>query len=128
MSGFGGSTGGGLGYSGLPGWSIEVDTYHNNWNDPTSEDHIAFSLDGDSNNPQVWAALPEMEDDQWHTMKVRIAAPHVYAEIDGVPYLDTNISGNLNFNAYIGFTASTGGYTNYHLIDSLTVVETLCEE
>ena len=127
MSGFVGNTGGGIGYGGLPGWSIEVDTYYNG-HDPTAQDHIAFSLDGDVTNPLIWAALPEMEDEQWHHMKVTVAAPNVYAEIDGNTYLDATIGGNLNFNAYVGFTAGTGSLTNYHLIDSLMVTELVCEE
>ena len=127
MSGFVGSTGGGIGYGGLPGWSIEVDTYYNG-HDPTSQDHIAFSFDGDVTNPVVWAALPEMEDGQWHTMKVQVAAPHILAQIDGITYIDATLSGNLNFNSYIGFTAGTGSLTNFHLIDSLTVTEQVCEE
>lgn len=127
MTGFVGSTGGGIGYGGLPGWSIEVDTYYNG-HDPTSQDHIAFSFDGDVTNPVVWSALPEMEDNQWHTMKVIVAAPHILAQVDGVTYLDTTVSGNLNFPAYIGFTAGTGSLTNFHLIDSLTVTEMVCEE
>ena len=32
-----GGSGGGLGYR-APGWSIEIDTYHNG-HDPTSQDH-----------------------------------------------------------------------------------------
>ena len=84
MSGFVGSTGGGIGYGGLPGWSIEVDTYYNG-HDPTSADHIAFSIDGDVSNPVIWAPLPEMEDGQWHNMKVTVAAPHILAEIDESP-------------------------------------------
>ncbi|MAA80055.1 MAG: hypothetical protein CL916_12440 [Deltaproteobacteria bacterium] len=127
MTGFVGSTGGGIGYAGMPGWSIEVDTYYNS-NDPTSTDHVAFTFDGAVGNPVIWAPLPEMEDGQWHTMRVEVNAPHVLVEIDGVVYLDQNITGNLNFPAYIGFTAATGSLTNYHRIDALTVTEQVCSE
>lgn len=127
MSGFVGSTGGGIGYAGMPGWSIEVDTYYNS-NDPTSADHVAFAFDGAVGSPVIWSPLPEMEDGQWHTMRVQVNAPHVLVEIDGTVYLDQNISGNLNFPAYIGFTAATGSLTNYHRIDALTVTEQVCAE
>ena len=127
MSGFVGNTGGGIGYQGLPGWSIEVDTYYNG-SDPTSLDHVAFSFDGNVTSPTLWAALPEMEDGQWHTMRIAVNAPHVLVEIDGVAYLDQNVSGNLNFPAYVGFTAATGSLTNQHLIDALTVTEEVCTE
>ena len=127
MSGFVGQTGGGIGYGGLPGWSIEVDTYYNSI-DPTEEDHVAFSFDGQVESPLAWAVLPEMEDNQWHTMRILVHAPHVTVEIDGVTYIDQDIAGHYSFMSYVGFTAGTGSLTNYHLIDSLTVTEFICEE
>ena len=37
MTTYVGELGGGLGYKGLPGWSVEIDTYHNGeYNDPTT--------------------------------------------------------------------------------------------
>ena len=132
-----GGSGCGIGYGGsasctsgpaLPGWSIEVDTYHNGDAGDPSDDHVAFTFDGDVDAPQVVAVLPEMEDGNWHTMLVQVAEPHVYVEIDGVAYIDQDLSGSFAFDAWVGFTAGTGGSTNYHLIDALTVTEYLCEE
>ena len=137
MTDFLASAGGCLGYggdpacpnakTGLPGWSIEVDTSLTDA-DPTSEDHGAMSFDGDVNNPVVWAALPEMEDTGWHSMEVTVAAPRVRVSIDGTVYIDEEVSGITDFPAYVGFSAATGGMTNQHLIDALTVTEYLCEE
>ena len=112
----------------LPGWSLEVDTYYNSEVDPTEEDHVAFSFDGQVADYAAWAALPELEDTGWHTMSVTVAAPHVTVVIDGVTYIDEDLSGDFSFPAYVGFTAGTGGLTNYHLIDSLVVSEYACEE
>ena len=78
------------------------------------------------NNPIAWAELPEMEDTGWHTMRVVVQEPRVVVEIDGVTYIDQDIVGFYNFDAYVGFTAGTGGQTNQHLIDSLVVTEQLC--
>ena len=47
-------------------------------------------------------------------------------EIDQVVYLDQEINGFYNFDAYVGFTAATGSLTNEHLIDSLVVTEQVC--
>ena len=137
MSTFLGGSGCGIGYGGnaqdgctagpaLPGWTIEVDTYFNT-NDPTQDDHIHFTFDGDVDDPAIWAALPEMEDTGWHQMSVQVVAPHVTVSIDGVAYIDADLSGNFAFPAYVGFTAGTGGETNYHLIDALQVTEYTCE-
>jgi hypothetical protein len=130
-----GSNGCGIGYGGdhecanrpgLPGWSIEVDTYYNHGVDPTVEDHIMFTFDGDLDDPAAWAVIPEMEDTGWHTMKVDVVAPHVTVTIDGTTYIDHDLNGNFNFPGFIGFTAGTGLETNMHLIDSLEVTETIC--
>ena len=121
----GGSSIGGIGYEGLPGWSIEIDNHYND-HDPTPEDHLTFAFNGDIHSPEAWVELPDMEDGLWHQMKVSIREPHVYIEIDNIPYIDQDIQGFYNFDAYVGFTAATGSLTNQHLIDSLVVTEVLC--
>lgn len=136
MTGFLGGIGCGLGYGGdasctagpaLPGWSIEVDTYYNEGQDPTSEDHVMLTFDGDVDDPAAWAALPEMEDAGWHQMEISVAAPHVSVAIDGVTYIDSDLAGFTAFDGYVGFTAGTGSLTNQHLIDSLEVTAHTCE-
>jgi hypothetical protein len=132
-----GGTGCGIGYGGdapctagpaLPGWSIEVDTWYNADADPTEADHLSFHFDGDVDDPAVWVALPEMEDTGWHDMVVSVTSPRVRVEIDGVVYVDQDLGGHFAFPAWVGFTAGTGGATNEHLIDALTVTELRCEE
>jgi hypothetical protein len=105
-----------------------VDTFENVGQDPTGEDHVMFTFDGDVDAPAAWAALPEMEDTGWHTMSVVVAAPRVTVSIDEIVYIDQELSGHFDFLAYVGFTAGTGGLTNYHRIDALTVTEYVCEE
>jgi len=135
MTTFLGGTGCGIGYGGdascttgpaLPGWSIEIDTYYNDGQDPTPSDHVMFTFDGDVDDPEVWAELPEMEDTGWHQMRVLVQEPRVQVEIDGVTYIDQDIPGFFNFDAYVGFTAGTGGQTNQHLIDALVVTNQIC--
>ena len=138
MTTFLGGTGCGIGYGGgasctvgpaLPGWSIEIDTYDNGSGvEPTPNDHLAFTFDGDVDAYVAWAELPEMEDTGWHEMSVVVAAPRVTIAIDGTTYIDQDLGGSFGFDAYVGFTAGTGGETNRHLIDALTVTETVCEE
>ncbi|MCP4807866.1 MAG: hypothetical protein GY913_10030 [Proteobacteria bacterium] len=136
MTSFLGNAGGCIGYGshsecdgggpGLPGWSVEVDTYQNG-HDPTAQDHVAMSLDGDVANPQAWAVLPEMEDTGWHTFEADLDSGHLTVSIDGVAYIDQAVSVS-SFPAYVGFTAGTGSLTNEHLIKSLSVTEYACEE
>ena len=126
MTSFFGAAGGGIGYSGLPGWSLEVDNYYNEGSDLTTEDHLMFSFDGNTSSPEFLVELPDMEDGAWHQMRVVVQEPHILVEIDNVVYVDEDIPGFYGFDAYVGFTAATGALTNYHLIDSLVVSEQVC--
>lgn len=124
MTTFLGESGQGLGYGGLPGWTIEIDTYYNGVNaDSTSDDHLMFTFDGVLSNKVLWAALPEMEDTGWHFMDVKVDAPHVYVAVDSIVYFDSDIDGWNEFNAVVGFTAGTGGATNRHLVRGLIISE-----
>jgi hypothetical protein len=129
MTSFVGLTGGGIGYVGMPGWTVEVDTWHNGeYNDPTTEDHVSVHVDGVPNNVLAWATLPEMEDGNWHTMDLSVSGIRVTVAIDGTTYIDQDVPQITPFSAYVGFTAATGGATNYHLIDALEVTELVCPE
>jgi hypothetical protein len=129
MSSFVGGTGGGIGYVGLPGWSIEIDTWYNSiHSDPTTADHISVHIDGDVGSPLVWAELPEMEDGAWHEAAVSVVSNHMTVSIDGVVYIDVTIPELYPFDAYIGFTAATGAATNYHLVDALEVEAFVCDD
>lgn len=133
---FVGGSGCGIGYGGdaactsgppLPGWSLEIDTYHNGEADPTEQDHLAFTFDGDVDGYRAWSALPEMEDTGWHLVEVHVDAPRLQVSVDGTSYIDQDIAGTWDFDAYVGFTAGTGSLTNRHLVDSLQVTDYACD-
>ena len=128
MTGFVGNSGGGIGFAGLPGWSIEVDTYYNSTQDPTSADHLSVHIDGDPGNSVAWTPLPDMEDGNWHRMEVTVNGTWLTVSIDGTTYLDQDVPQLSSFQAYVGFTAATGSLTNHHRIKALEVEEFVCEE
>ena len=105
-----------------------MDTWFNDGQDPTADDHLMFTFDGDVDDPAVWVPLPEMEDNGWHTMEVEVTAPRVVVRIDEAVYIDQDLAGFYDFPAYVGFTAGTGGSTNNHWIRSLEVTEYVCGE
>lgn len=126
MTSFVGGYGGGIGYAGLPGWSVEVDNWYNSI-DPTIEDHVSVHINGDVSRPVLWRALPDMEDGRWHTMRVRANGDMLTVTIDGTVYINQLVPELSAFPAYVGFTAATGGATQNHLIDSLEVRGTACD-
>ncbi len=136
-----GGTGCGIGFGGnmeactpgpaLPGWSLELDTHYNGevaTIDPTEQNHLAFYFDGNLAEIAAWSEVPTMEDTGWHQMSVVVNAPSITVSIDGTTYIDADLDGFTPFPAWVGFTAGTGGSTNYHLIDALTVTEAACPE
>jgi hypothetical protein len=129
MVSFVGDVGGGLGYAGLPGWSVEFDTYYNAHDhvDPTPEDHISIHIDGDAEAERLWVNVPDLEDGLWHEALVEVVGSHMRVVLDGVTYVDHDIDGLYAFDAYVGFTGATGELTNYHLIDALEVEGFVCE-
>ena len=86
MSTFVGGTGNGLGYAGLPGWTVEFDTYCNVI-DETCDDHVSFHLDGDHTIPQFTTVVPNLENDQWQPVRVVMDGSHLTVTLDGVEIL-----------------------------------------
>ena len=127
MTSFIGGAGGGIGYQGLPGWTVEIDTYYNRGTDPTSQDHVSVHIDGDVGSTETRAALPDMEDGQWHELRVQADGTWFTVTIDGTIYVDEDITALSEFPAYVGFSGATGGLTNDHLVDSLVVTGSTCE-
>ena len=138
MTGFMGAPGCALGYGeahescidtgeALPGWSIEVDTYYNPYIDPSSNDHLSLTFDGDLDTVAAWSDLDEVEDTGWHTIQIDVDAPHITVWMDDSVLVDADIPSFYAFDAYIGFTAATGGDTNEHTIAALEVTGKTCE-
>ncbi|MEO1270854.1 MAG: hypothetical protein AAFX99_22430 [Myxococcota bacterium] len=132
-AGSGGALGYGYGgdwgtYDDVPGFHIELDTWHNRFNggnefhtDPTEENHIGVMLDGDPGNHYLWAELPNIEDQQWHDVEITITGGNVLVTLDGDTVIDGFIE-QLDFKGgYIGFSGTTGFFTNYHRFDDLQI-------
>lgn len=133
MTSYQGDVGGAIGYGGLPGWSVEVDTWDNTGDpglaEPSRADHVSFVLDGASDGIGVISAdIHEVEDEQWHEMQVDMFGSHLTVTIDGIIYIDQVVDGVTPFPAHLGFTAATGNVTNDHLIDGLKVERFVCDE
>ena len=127
-------SGGGLGF-GVGGdygtfagnaFHVEFDTWYNQANgsnefhtDPTRANHIGVALNGDPGNTIAWVEAPQIEDNAWHEIEVVIRGNHLVVRMDGRDVIDQRVEG-LDFKGgYIGFSGTTGYYTNYHRFDEL---------
>jgi hypothetical protein len=108
---------------------IEFDTWQNITNgvechtDPTAEDHIAITLNGDPADHVLWAAVGNIEDSAWHTVTVDVVGDNIVITLDGSEIIDDAIPGYAFKGGYLGFSGVTGYYMNYHRFDNLSLLE-----
>ena len=130
------ASGGGLGYGiyeedhGVESFHIEFDTWHNRINpngdpfdDPTSENHVGVLLNADPGTHHLWAEIPTIEDRQWHDVAIEVRGSNVQVQLDGVAVIDGVIEGLEFKGGLIGFSGTTGFYTNFHRVDDLQIVQ-----
>ena len=131
-------SGGGLGYGvngpygnrAVNAFHLEFDTWHNvnNGNtqrhtDPTAEDHVEITLNGDPSDSQGYAPMPDLEDNLWHQVQVRIQGSEISIWVDDVLMIEQTIEDYQFKGGLIGFSGTTGFYTNFHRIDSIELNE-----
>ncbi len=128
-----GVAGEGIGFQGVaPSLGIEFDTWQNdNLNDP-AYDHIAIVRNGDMNHGtantlagpvQARSTNPDIEDCQWHTLRVTWDAAKKQLDIWFDCELRLSWNGDLvndifggDPEVFWGFTAATGGLSNQHQV------------
>lgn len=113
-----GTGGGYLGYQGLGGYSIEFDTYNNgsSW-DNNNDNHIAVNA-GDVTNSLTQTNITDfnLNDDNWRTVDVSFTNGLVNVDISGQNYINYQIQNYSEFDGYFGFTAATGGESDWHKV------------
>ena len=114
-----GALGGSLGLYGLSGYAVEFDTYYNSGTDP-SENHVALIDAATFTNYATSSAIPELEDSGWHDATISNSGGTVEVWVDGTRYINHTLSSYTLSEAMVGFTAATGGSTNYHDIDDVS--------
>ncbi len=120
----------------IESFHIEFDTHNNSAGtykeptDPTPDNHIAVTLNGDPGDHKLFKALPDseqglsdLEDMLWHEITLKTKGPLVTITMDGKTVINQEIEG-FNFRGgYIGFSGTTGGKTNYHSFDNLQIMD-----
>ena len=113
-----GQNGGGLGYSGVPGVAIALDTYRNG-SDPSS--NFVGIATGAVNDNLTWAAtstaVPALINATHHVV-VTVLGGRIKVAVDGTPTLDQPVA--VTPYALVGFSAGTGGHTDRHTASNVS--------
>jgi hypothetical protein len=114
-----GTGGGGMGFSGLPGVAVVLDTCQNG-NDP-SNNFIALSTGGNADSLTYLATATNIPDLRAgsHTILVTVVGGTVNVAVDGVPVLSAAVS--MPSTILPAFTAATGGLTDNHVVSNVNI-------
>lgn len=107
----------------LDAFHIEFDTWENKGDpnqDPTPNNHIAVTLNGDPSDHLLWTAVT-LEDATWHDVHIKIAGQNITVSFDQEVVIDGNLPTFQFHGGYLGFSGTTGWATNYHRFDDLWV-------
>jgi hypothetical protein len=111
-----GSSGGGLGFSGLDGVAVALDTYQNG-NDPSSNFvGIASGVQGDDIAWTETDTLAKPLRGRDVRVSLTIAGGKLTVSCGGQTLPAVDVSGVLGPTAYVGFTGATGGSTDKHVV------------
>lgn len=115
-----GAAGGGLGYSGLPGIAVTLDTSRNT-PDP-SANFVGVATGGTADRLRYAAtstAVPALRTGT-HVIDVSVtAAGHLLVAVDGKQVIDAVVT--LPKNVLIGFSGATGGRTDQHTVRGVKI-------
>lgn len=117
-----GATGGGLGYGGLPGVAVALDTYRNAGDPSANLVGVATGLRGTATDQLAYAGtftLPTALTSGTHTVDVNVSGGHVRVAVDGTARVDAVVT--VPARALLAFTAGTGGATDVHTIRGVTI-------
>jgi hypothetical protein len=115
-----GGGGGGLGYSGLNGIAVTLDTYKNPA-DP-SANFVAVATSGTGTALTYAAtstAIGPLRTGRHRVGVVITSTSHLVLTVDGSKVIDVPVS--LPANAIPGFTAATGGLTDAHIVRNVVI-------
>ncbi|MEW2167260.1 hypothetical protein AB0912_30320 [Streptomyces sp. NPDC007084] len=115
-----GAGGGGLGYAGLPGVAVTLDTHRNPGEPATGFAGVAVGATGSlPRYAAASAALPGLRTGT-HAVDVSVTGTgHLLVTVDGTRALDTEVA--LPRNVRIAFTAATGGHTDQHTVRDVLI-------
>ncbi|MBK9645130.1 MAG: hypothetical protein IPO67_08270 [Deltaproteobacteria bacterium] len=111
----------GLGLYGLTGYAVELDTYTNYPKDPDNN-HIAL-MDTTTLNALVSSSsVPNLDDGVERLLELTKSGDDFTVTLDGATVFTYTLTGFPYSEVRVALAASTGGLTNNHYFDDLTVM------
>ncbi|KZE78963.1 hypothetical protein AV654_15865 [Paenibacillus elgii] len=112
-------SGGYLGFEPAEGYAVIFDNFYNpELNDPASN-YIAL-VKGNITNKVASFETVKTEDYNWHDVEIKFTGEKLVVLLDRVKVLSESVDGTDPLRA-IGFSASTGEYTNSHIIANVSI-------
>jgi len=117
-----GSSGGGLGFSGISGIAVALDTYQNAVNPSNNfvgitNGPVSSSAPGNLNWLATDTSVASLR--TTHTFKVTLASGKLTVTMDAVLLLSTNVT--VGGDVLLGFSGGTGAVTDTHTVSGVTV-------
>ena len=116
-----GSAGGGLGVLNLTGYAVEVDTYYNGGWDPDGN-HIALVNTATFGVFATSSAIPTLEDAGEFFLEMTKSGSTITVALDGSTLFTHTLSSFPYSELRVGVAGATGGSSNTHYVDDLTVM------
>jgi len=118
-----GVAGGGLGWSGIGGSAVALDTYRNGTDPSGNFVGVATGRQPNHTDNLTWAAtsvgVPSLRTGMHH-VAVAVVNGVLCVSIDNLPVLSTSVA--VPPVVLVGFTAGTGGLTDRHLVSAVSVL------
>ena len=116
-----GAVGGGLGFSGLPGVAVSLQTDWNAQSNSTNFTGIIIGPGSGADNVTytATAAVPTPLRTGTHTVTVTASGGNLVVTVDGTQLLDTAVT--LPPQVLVGFTAGTGSLTDVHTVSGVQI-------
>jgi hypothetical protein len=115
-----GAEGGGLGYSGLTGVAVTMDTWKNGPEDP-SNNFVGIATSGTGSTITYAGTTTAISDLRvgLHHFEISTEGGHLIVKVDGVAVLDVAVT--LPPSVLIGFTSGTGGSADIHKVSNVVI-------
>lgn len=125
----------GLGFGGLEGYGVELDTHYNTSTciSDINDNHVGIDLlapcsVGTLPTPLLQQSVSgfTLSDAQWHTTQIELDHGVISVSLDGVRYIDRfAIPGWTNEPKWVGFSAGNGGDTARYLVRNVNLTVTV---